>query len=402
MIKKHLFILICGILTLTGCIDFNDATQTITATIQVQLPDEIASISLAGHTVTIVGPQTASATTDEEGTAVFSGIIPDVYSISVAWKITAEEYAEATGQAVENKKFTISGNLPAQTLTATNLEPILLTTNISQDQSILISKVYYQGSKDDNGKNYTASKYLELYNNSDESIDISGLYIGLLEADNPMGFTLGNVPDSVFAKQVFRIPADKAFVVEPGKTVLLVNSAVDHTQKGASGEPNLTDADFEAKDYSTSRPHENNSQVPALEATYLVYTTVSYLNLIQGGPCGVIIFNTDEDPADWNNVYKEGKNAGAKFKQIPNHVIIDAVEILRNKAQTGPDPNSKRLYDFLDAGYTYTDAISGYDGYLVYRKTASITDDGRRVLMDTNNSSNDFEVSNELKPREYK
>lgn len=394
--------MICGMLALTGCLDFSDATQPITATIQVQGPEGLSSINLAGHQVTISGPQTLSATTDEEGIAVFQGIIPDVYNISIAWKISAEEYTHATGKTVENKKFTISGNLTAQPLTETNAEPITLSTNVSQDQSVLISKIYYQGSKDDNGKNYVASKYLELYNNSDETIDIAGLYIALLEADNPMGFTLGNVPDSVFAKQVFRIPTASPFQVAPGATILLVNSAVDHAQKGASHEPNLIQADFEAKDYSTNRPHENNAQVTALEAIYLTYSTISYMNLVQGGPCGVIIFDTDENPAQWNDVYKEGRNSGAKFKQIPTHVIIDAVEILRNRAQLGPDPNTKRLYDFLDAGYTHTDAISGYDGYLVYRKTASITDDGRRILMDTNNSSNDFDMSNELKPREYK
>ena len=81
-------------------------------------------------------------------------------------------------------------------------------------------------------------------------------------------------------------------------------------------------------------------------------------------------------------------------------MILDAVEVLSNK-NTGVDVATKRLYDDLDAGYTYINSTSGRNGEVVYRKTSKHATDGHAVLMDTNNSSNDFKVSTTIKPREY-
>ena len=87
--------------------------------------------------------------------------------------------------------------------------------------------------------------------------------------------------------------------------------------------------------------------------------------------------------------------------KIPTRFIIDAVDIMKYNGETGIDTNSKRLFDYLDAGYAYTEAKSGYDGRLVRRKVASTTDDGRKILQDTNNSANDFESTDQLTPRVY-
>ena len=77
------------------------------------------------------------------------------------------------------------------------------------------------------------------------------------------------------------------------------------------------------------------------------------------------------------------------------------MEVLRNK-NTGIDVSSKRLYSEIDAGYTNIEAISGYTGEVVYRRTSDKRgDDGHKILIDTNNSSNDFQVSTTIKPREY-
>jgi hypothetical protein len=76
------------------------------------------------------------------------------------------------------------------------------------------------------------------------------------------------------------------------------------------------------------------------------------------------------------------------------------VDILKYNSQTGVDPNTKRLFDYLDAGYAYTEATA-YDGRLVRRKVASTTADGRKILQDTNNSANDFESTDQLTPRVY-
>ena len=79
---------------------------------------------------------------------------------------------------------------------------------------------------------------------------------------------------------------------------------------------------------------------------------------------------------------------------------MDGVECLKNTS-TGVDTNKKRLYDYIDAGFINIQAITGYNGEVVYRKVEK-TDNGRKILMDTNNSSNDFAVSDDINIREYK
>ena len=144
----------------------------------------------------------------------------------------------------------------------------------------------------------------------------------------------------------------------------------------------------------------NNPATPAVELIYTTFPTISNRNLVQGGPCSVVLFSTDEDVTSWETVYVDGKDKGSKFVKTPVKYIMDGVECLKNKS-TGVDKNSNRLYNYIDAGYQYTEATTGYTGEVVYRKTAK-TENGRTILADTNNSSNDFAVSAEIKPREYK
>ena len=401
---KPKFILLLSFLTLlTSCMDFDDATQPISVKVQVQMPDALKGADVSGHNIIMnLGGQTISAKTEADGVASFKDIVPDVYDISTSWKMSPYEYVKLTGEKLEEWEykynFSISANKSSQILTKEG-EQLTLNAKVSHDQPILISKVYYAGSKDNNNKNYLAGKYIELYNNSDEDYDASGLYIALMESESTIAYTPGQVKDTIFAKQVFRIPADKAFVVEPGGSVLIVNSAIDHSGQGPN-ERNLLSADFEAKDKQGKTT--NNPNVPELQLVYSTYSLISQLNMVQSGPCSVIIFSTSEDVLNWPTAYAYGKTKGSLFMKIPTSSVIDGVDILAKKAQTGVDVNTKRLFDYIDAGYTNINATSGYNGEVVYRKIESTATDGRKILKDTNNSQNDFDVTTDINPREYK
>lgn len=396
--KRYILYYLTALLTFTACMDFDDATQPISVKVQVQMPANLANANLSGHTVTLyIAGQSISAQTDANGVADFQNIVPDVYDISTSWKMTSQEYAQLTGEMVANGKYTISGSLSTQMISGETT--LNLSTNVTKDQSMLISKVYYAGSKDNNNKNYIAGKYIELYNNSDETFDVSGLYLALMESESTIAYQPGQVPDTIFAKQVLRIPTEKAVPVAPGGSILLVNSAIDHTGNGPL-ERNLLGAEFEAKDKQGKTT--NNPDVPELNLIYCTYSLISQFNLLQGGPCSMVIFSTDENVEEWETVYAYGKTKGNRFMKIPTNSVIDGVEILTNKSQTGVDVNTKRLYDYIDAGYTNINATNGYNGEVVYRKVESTTADGRHILMDTNNSQNDFGVTTDINPREYK
>jgi len=401
MTIKKTFLLLSAILSLCSCVDFDDATQPVSVKIQIQMPDGLKAADISGKTISLsLGSQQISAVTDGAGIATFNNIVPDNYDISTSWTMTAAVYAKLTGTHAENATYTVAGSLNTQTLAQTSETPLTLPVTVAKDQQLLISRVYYEGSKDLNNRNYIAGKYIELYNNSGNAVDAAGLYLALMETESTIAYTPGQVKDTVFAKQVFRIPTDTSVKILPGGSLLLVNSAIDHTLTAQNSfERNLLTADFEAKDLQGRTT--NNPDTPALELVFSTYSTLTYMNLVQGGPASIVIFQTDENVARWPQVYAYGKTKGNMFMKIPTSAIIDGVEILKNKAQTGPDINTKRLFDYTDAGYTYCSSASGYSGETVARKKASETSDGRVILQDTNNSLNDFYTSTTLQIREY-
>ena len=400
--KKTLFSLIIA-LGLAGCVDYDDATKETTARIQLAMPAEFTNGSdFAGHEIVMQqGSTRLTATTDEQGIATFQGIIPDVYDISCSWEITGQQYQQLTGDQQVVSGCTVSGSLNSHLISEE--QTIQLSTNLSINRDIIIGKIYFAGSKDNNNRTYMPGKYIELYNQSNSSVDASGLYIGIIEAESTQAYTLENLHEAfadsvVLAKQVFRLPADQPFMVQPGGTVLIVNSAADHTENN-SMERDLTGADFEAKDVSGRT--QNNPNTPALELTYTMYPSISNMNLVQSGPCSIVIFRTTEDVTAWPTTYPYGKTTGNQWLLIPVRHIIDAVEVLANKS-TGVDVSTKRLYPTLDAGYTNIEAKSGWTGEVVYRRTSDKRGtDGHLILVDTNNSSNDFHVSTTIKPRQY-
>lgn len=398
---------IVGALILSSCADFSDATKEIAAHIQLQLPDELTSAgALAGHTVTMtVGTQRLQAETDAQGVATFKGLVPDVYDISCSWELSADDYQQLTGKELTGgTSCTVSGSQNT-CLLQTEGQTVTLPTMLSVNQDILISKIYYAGSAyEGTSRAYTAGQYMELYNQSATPIDMSGLYIALTETDNPQAYTLDNLHEAyadtmLVVKQIFQIPREKPFMVQPGGTVLITNSAVDHSDVSPF-EHSLLDADLEAKD-SRARI-QNNPATPELPIVFCSYSNMTYLNFQNNGQMGIAIFRTHEDVVnDWAPVYAYGKERGNMFKLLPKRYVIDGVECLPNKANTGPDVTTKRLYPDVDAGYASINATGGKSGEVVYRRTVRITDDGRKILADTNNSSADFQVSTTIKPREY-
>ena len=401
--KQSLYILTIALL-LASCIDYDDATTEIAVHVQLTMPSEFTgSTGMAGHEIVLQqGTTRLKAITDDQGTATFNNLIPDVYDISCSWEITSEQYQQMTQKELSGgTSCTIAGSLNSHLINEE--QTIKLATNLSINRDIIIGKIYYAGSKDNNNRTYMPGKYIELYNNGNSAVDVAGYYIGLVEAESTQAYTLENLHEAfadsvVLCKQIFRIPADKPFLVQPGGTVLIVNSATDHTDNNDM-ESDLSDADFEAKDVSGRT--QNNPATPALELIYTMYPSISNMNLIQSGPCAVIIFRTDEQVADWQLTYPYGKTTGSQWKLVPKRLIIDGVEALANKA-TGIDVSTKRLYADIDAGYTYIEARTGWTGEVVYRRTADKRGaDGHKMLTDTNNSSNDFHVSTTIKPRQY-
>lgn len=304
--------------------------------------------------------------------------------------------------------------LVAGMIMTSNANATITPTKVSSGD-LVIGKVFYSASKKAGGSgNYVAGQYIEIYNNREEEVEITGMYVALvesesatsaytqaaIEADADLKAKLGG---KVVVKQIFQIPTDKTYTIGAGKSIIICNSATDHTAGAVTGH-DLSGADFEVKTTNANYPH--NDAVPAMNLIYTMTPTLDFMNLSYTGTgsASVVLLKNNEKAivtAEESLVFGRGKTTGNKFALVNPYYAIDAVEILGNVKNKGVDATLKRFSDTYDAGYASTEGTGGYLGETVYRKTAFNMPDGRKVLYDTNNSSVDFKSSTTIQPRAY-
>ena len=270
--------------------------------------------------------------------------------------------------------------------------------------NIVISKVFYSGSTRLNGatpKNYLLNLYVELYNNSATEVELQGLYVAFANSDGTTNawtaadMTAENgMSGKAVVKQIFQISPDASYVVQPGQSVVITNCAIDHSEI-AEGNVDLSTADFEVKSQNKSYKDFHNDAVPELKVV-ATFGTSDYINFLNPGPCGIVLLQADTDLS--TKTFPKGKDSGNEYTVVPMYKSVDCVDIVKQKT---PSADDKRFTTSYDAGFCVTDSTGTFSGQAVVRKTAFVTNDGRTVLFDTNNSSVDFEATNDLTIRSY-
>ena len=274
--------------------------------------------------------------------------------------------------------------------------------NPSLAGKLVIGKVFYAGSirlNDAKPKNYMKHLYIELYNNSDETIDVAGTYIALANSDsNTAAWTAADMVDDkadcAVVKQIFQIPAADAVLMEPGKSLVITNCAVDHSEI-AEGNVNLSDADFEVKSANNAF-NDHNDNVPEL-AVVKSFGITDFINFLNPGPDGIVLLPADTDIENCATTYGKGKTSGNLYTVVQMANSIDCVDIVKQKT---PSDGDKRFLDTYDAGYTCTADEGTFNCQAVARKVVS-EKNGRKVLKDSNNSTDDFETLSNVQPRVY-
>ncbi len=368
--------------------------------IDVELPSNFKpEVKYANKQITITSSSNSyTVTTDAQGVANVSGLIPDVYNITTKWEISGAEYRQliSDNEPVEDKaKVLVTAVLNNQQIFSSADLNLALDKMILR--SLLISKVYYTGTKDDRNKNYLVDAYIEIFNTSDEVVYIDGKYLALAESASTPAYPASENPDYVYARQICQFPGSGTdYPIAPGASMVISAKGARNHLLNAATSVDLSTADFEVKELDGL----GNPDVKALPIVSNSIPALKFLNLLSGGPNGVFLFETNEDILQWDEVYAPGKDKGERFRKVPIETVIDGVECLKNSASTGPDVNQKRLQYTIDAGYTFVNATSGYTHESVERKVASITN-GRIKLVDTNNSLEDFVVVTDPTPRKY-
>ena len=329
--------------------------------------------------------------TDVAGMVTVDALVPGIYDIITNWEMSGREYKALLNDpsAVDDKARVIVGvSLMNQRL--------FDARDMVIDLSAAISKVYYAGTKDKMGRNYGTDSYVEIFNNSDEVLYIDGKYLALAESVSPAAYPAHENPDSIYMRQICRFPGGGSdYPVLPGGSVVVAARSARNHQESADNSVDLSRADFEVKVIEGS----GNPDVPMLPIISNS-TKIQTLNIINGGPNAVVLFETEEDVLSWPEVYQRGRTSGEMFRRVHKSVVIDGVECLKKPAQTDPDVYTKRLQPEIDAGFITITAVNGYNHESVDRKVSRY-ENGRYYLSDTNNSSADFVVCTDPTPRKY-
>ncbi len=265
---------------------------------------------------------------------------------------------------------------------------------------LIFKEIYFTGSSTTEDGYYYSDQFHELYNNSDDTIYLDGLCLGLLEptstkeniwADESVTDSYDHLPMNFYT---WYIPGDSNdYPLAPRTSILIAQDGINHHSdpSGNSNSPvNLGDADWETYCGDINDGEDADAAgVPNLSLLYTNTTTLKdFLHPVFGA--AVIIFRLPEG-TDYDTWASKSSNLSTKpeststkmYLQIPVDYVIDAVEIVRMDESS----RYKRLPTNLDAGKIW--CSDTYIGKSVRRKVKQIID-GKVVYKDTDNSTNDF------------
>lgn len=415
-----------------------ETVKTVSLTVQLSYTAEDSALGLSRANIPIkitnlVNGQTYNANTDNNGLAVFASITPSNYTIAAAFNLTPEVYFSTTG-------ITVSSNVP---FNATETQAININSNVrlvlqsGKIGDLVFKQLYYAGSNTSTGASFR-DEFVEIYNNSNKTVYLDSLYFGSTLASNTkisaggtpfdwsqsLGMPSGpNNPntDYLYFRYLFMIPGTgKQHPLEPGKSVVIAQTAVNHTASYATndstnGAPviqgitnpaltvDLSKADFETNlvaykkaeftGTGTFSPYKWDVDNPLVANVDVIYVNSGQDWAMDAtGREDFVMLKSSSLSSTWIKYPAPGSTTSFGI-QVPNKGVIDAVEII-TPLETNRVP--KRLPVSMDAAGTF---VTGgqYSSQSLIRKTIK-TVEGRRILQDTNNSANDFDTKDKADP----
>ena len=268
----------------------------------------------------------------------------------------------------------------------------------SAKSDFVISEIFFADTKTPEGDQYQGgNQYFELYNNTSKVLYADGLCIAQTEfqtVDKLVELSPDNREEFTPVGFVYKIPGNGTeYPVQPGETILISDIAINHIPDNANSF-DLSGSDFEWFDGADI--DEDVPEVPNLIKMVSVSETVWYLH--NRGYHSYILFRMDEmTPEKFTSDYAYHYDYKLVFGdmvfdmdddawKVPNDAIIDAVG-----CSTPSDYQWKAMSPTLDLSWTHSgDSDDARYGRSVKRKVSYVEEDGRVVLMDTNNSAEDF------------
>jgi len=330
---------------------------------------------------TAAGPPIAVLQTDGSGTATVPDLPDGNYLVEARRLLSAAEAAKLppnedvvgfmTHEVVERGSVTV-------------------LTPASHRRSLVISEWSFNGEYDRANKwgDYHFGGYLELANNSDTTVYLDGLVVGMAYAQSSNyaqvscadAESLSNDPDGVWARQFDSLPGTgHTYPLAPGETAVIATDAIDHSALWP-GALDLSGADFEF----VGTADADNPAVPNTIDIGLGSDLQGH-GLIPWNGGGVVVFVAL--PLDVAPLPRQRILNGNEYARVPRTRILDVVALLHPGPIICPhlvhnnfnrDPARMMSDD-------YSDVITS-----VNRKVAYTRADGRKILQHTRTSNTDF------------
>lgn len=386
--KKFLNLLVAAlaVFLVTGCSD--DDPKMGSLTINLQLPEGIntGAITDARYEIKNVSTGTIETYTDASAIELRQGLYDITFSAHYTMENGAVSMLRGAKTSVEVTSATSSISLPVY-------------ANIETDDFV-IAEIYFTGSLQPTGTQYSGDKYIVLYNNTDHVLYADG--ISLFESEFMTVTKYDYTPDlmstDVTVEALYTVPGNgNDHPVQPGEYYILCDIGMDHKTLN-SNSIDLSDANMEWFDESNN-PHfpDTDTSVPNMDKWYCyTYTTFSLHNRgfraygIARIPVGKDQYLKDYYyEYDYNMVLPTGTYPmSGKGYRIPNTWVVDVVNCsIESEYQWNVTSPA------LDMGWTYCGHVDhDKTRYFkaVRRKVLYMRENGIPVLQDTNNSTADF------------
>ncbi len=378
----------------------HEIPQTYDIDITVYYPDTLFNAApLSNATIEIVNKQTGrkySQLSDGKGNVHFE-VRGGLYDINVS---SMQNYLLEIDGDSEYKDLIFNETVfDKKILTATHLN--IHTTLTILNTGFVISELYNSGCRTPEGKLYYRDLFIEIYNNSDVTLFADGLCFGNLwykntYTPNPLLKPDGSFPPSIACwSYIAVIPGSGSdYPVNPGETFVIALSAINHRDdpNGNINSIDLSKSDFEL--FIEDGKYVDNPGVLNANMIQIHERPFSKVMVFNVKGQSSIIFKIPDN--NFQAFFGDPENyvfpprSSDRCILVPESWIIDGVE--------NPELNPtvyQRLPNNIDSGYIQHKGTG--ERVSIKRKIQKVVD-GRVVLMDTNNSSNDFLTNQEPTP----
>ena len=362
---------------------------TVEASIEIVRPEGIDDLQILKETVVFRNLSSGEEMRFDstEGLAIPVGI----YECSYEAEATYVNAGDEESAVVEGR---LIGNAESVQVTAAGFK-LVLPVYLSVDKDdFIFEEIFFTGTRRASGSSYIGDTYFKIYNNTDHVLYADGLAIceSKFKSTQFYTYTPDIRQDEMTVHAIYVIPGNGTeHPVAPGESLVICDTGIDHRISN----PNS----FDLSDAETNPSHTDidSPTVPNLDKWYC-YTLTVFVPHNRGFssfalariPIGKEAYLSDYYYDYEYTIYVPAGTfpmSGSAYR-LPNEWIVDGVN-----CSVETDRQWNVLPPSIDAGWTHCGAMDSDENRFfksIRRKMLYLTDDGIKVLKDTNNSTADF------------